>query len=210
MKKDLFKIENLFYRTTNSKRISKFCFQYEIFKKIKKIKGSIIDYGVLNGSSLFRFAIFSEIESCNKMIYGFDTFKKPKILDKDFSKKKFNQWYKSLSDRSTYKQLLTNIKKRKFNKIKLIKGHAEKTIPKFFEKSIKISLINLDFDLYYPTKVALEKSWPMLSKKGIIILDNYKVFDGETKAVNEFLKENKLLKKLKKVKIYRTFYYLQK
>jgi hypothetical protein len=210
MKKDLFKIENLFYSTTNSKRISKFCFQYEIFKKIKKIKGSIIDYGVLNGSSLFRFAIFSEIEKCNKIIYGFDTFKKPKIHKKDLSKNKFNQWYKSLSDHSTYKQLLTNIKKRKLNKIKLIKGHAEKTIPKFFKKNIKISLINLDFDLYYPSKVALEKSWPMLSKNGIIILDNYKIFDGETKAVNEFLKKNKLSKKLKKVKIYRTFYYLQK
>ena len=34
----------------------------------------------------------------------------------------------------------------------------------------------------------------MLSKNGIIIFDNYKIFDGETKAVDEFLKRNKLLK----------------
>ncbi len=210
MSKNLFKIENLFYNTTNSKRLSKLFFQYEIFKKIRKVKGSIIDYGVLNGSSLFRFAIFSQIENCNKMIYGFDVFKKPEIFKKDPSKKKFNKWYKTLSYQLTYKQLLSNIKKRKFTKIKLIKGYAETTIPKFFEKKIKISLINLDFDLYYPSKIALEKSWPMLSKNGIIIFDNYKIFDGETKAVDEFLKRNKLLKKLKKKKIFRTFYYLQK
>ena len=74
----------------------------------------------------------------------------------------------------------------------------------------KISLINLDFDLYYPSKIALEKSWPKLSKNGIIIFDNYKIFDGETKAVDEFLKKNKIFKKLKKIKIFRTFYYLQK
>ena len=86
MNKNLFEIENLFYNTTNSKRLSKLCFQYEIFKKIKKVKKSKIDYGVLNGSSLFRFAIFSQIENCNKMIYGFDVFKKPKFLKRSIKK----------------------------------------------------------------------------------------------------------------------------
>ena len=28
-----------------------------------------------------------------------------------------------------------------------------------------------------------------MTKNGIILLDNYKVFDGETKAVNEFIKK---------------------
>ena len=109
------------------------------------------------------------------MIYGFDVFFRnlENFLKKDPSKKKFNKWYKTSSYQLTYKQLLSNIKKRKFTKIKPTKGYAETTIPKFFEKKIKISLIDLDFAVYNnPSEIALEKSWPMLSKNGIIIVDN--------------------------------------
>ena len=52
-----------------------------------------------------------------------------------------------------------------------------------------VSLINLDLDLYEPSKIVLESLYPRLSKNGIIILDNYKTFYGETKAVNEFCKK---------------------
>ena len=121
-----------------------------------------------------------------------------------------------------YRKILRFIGNSKFNNypkraidlskinLYLINNNFQQTKPINFKSNLITPLINLDFDLYYPSKVALEKSWPVLSKGGIIILDNYKIFDGETKAVNEFLKKNKLSKQLKKVKIYRTFYYLQK
>ena len=211
MSTDIFEIENNFYKTTNSKRISKFIFQYEIFKKIKNVKGDVIDFGVLNGSSIFRFAFFSEIENIKKKIYGFDLFKKPQIGKNDISKKHFEKWFNSVKYKMTYKNLISNIKKRKLDKfICLIKGDANKTVPNFFKKKRQISLINLDFDLYYPSKTALEHSWRSLKKNGIIILDNYKIFKGETKAVDEFIKKKKLKKKLKKIKIYRNFYYIKK
>ena len=47
-----------------------------------------------------------------------------------------------------------------------------------------------------------------MTKNGIILLDNYKVFDGETKAVNEFIKTKKI--KIYKRKFFRNFYYLKK
>ena len=47
-----------------------------------------------------------------------------------------------------------------------------------------------------------------MQQGAIILLDNYKVFKGETKAVNEFVKKNKLT--IYNFKLYRKFYYLKK
>ena len=70
-----------------------------------------------------------------------------------------------------------------------------KTIPEYVKKhpSMKISLLNLDVDLYEPTKIILENLFPKVVKGGIIILDDYNVFAGETKAVKEYFRDKKVL-----------------
>ena len=46
--------------------------------------------------------------------------------------------------------------------------------PKVLEKNkIKISLLHLDLDVFTATKFALEKLYPLVSKNGIILLDDY-------------------------------------
>ena len=59
-------------------------------------------------------------------------------------------------------------------------------------KKIKINFLNLDLDMYEPSKVALELLYPKLVKNGIILLDNFQSFFGETKAVKEFCKKKKI------------------
>jgi hypothetical protein len=49
-----------------------------------------------------------------------------------------------------------------------------------------ISLLNLDTDIYEPAVVILEHLWPRIVPGGILVLDDYAVFPGETKAVNDF------------------------
>ena len=66
----------------------------------------------------------------------------------------------------------------------------------------------LDLDLYEPTQYVLKNIWSQLSKNAIILLDNYNVFKGETKAVNEFTKKNKI--KIYKEKFYKNFSFLKK
>jgi hypothetical protein len=53
-------------------------------------------------------------------------------------------------------------------------------------------LLYLDFDIYKPTKVALEAFLPLLTKGGIVAFDefNYNKFSGETLAAKEILKIN--------------------
>jgi len=48
-------IENKFHENISLERLSKFLNHYELLKKTEKIRGTIIEFGVLKASSLIRF-----------------------------------------------------------------------------------------------------------------------------------------------------------
>ena len=77
------------------------------------------------------------------------------------------------------------------NKIQLIKGDANKTIPKYVEsnKHLIVSLLYLDFDIYEPTVTALNTLLPRIPKGGVIAFDevNNNQWPGETIALIEQL-----------------------
>ena len=51
---------------------------------------------------------------------------------------------------------------------------------------LKISLLNLDVDIYEPSVTVLEHLYPRIVEGGILILDDYGTFPGETKAVDDY------------------------
>ena len=197
-KKNSFEFENNFYFTCNNDRISKIIIQYELFLKTQKIKGDIVECGVFKGTSLIRFGIFRDIlKNKSKKLIGFDTFGKfPSAgFSKDFKKrKKFLE--QSGGESISKKQLLKILNEKKISKnIELVEGDIIKTLPKYVKKhpNMKISLLNLDVDLFEPTKIILENLFPKIVKGGIIILDDYNIFPGETKAVKEYFKDKKVI-----------------
>ena len=186
-KKNIFEIENYFFQNCDATRIPKFLIQYEIFKKTISLNGEILELGVYKGNSILRFATFKKIHCPHKSIYGFDTFDKfPKAKNKEdkIQRKKFilDAGINSISKNKLIKILK---KKNCDKKVKLISGNVMNTLPKFCQKNkkIKISFLNLDLDMYEPSKVALELLYPKLVKNGIILLDNFQSFFGETKSV---------------------------
>jgi hypothetical protein len=78
-----------------------------------------------------------------------------------------------------------------FEKVALIKGDAVQTIPRFVtdEPSVLISLLFLDFDLYEPTKVALQHFLPRMGRGAVLAFDeiNNRWWPGETTALLECL-----------------------
>ena len=74
--------------------------------------------------------------------------------------------------------------------LELVEGDICETIPKYIdiEPSLKISLLNLDPDIYEPSVTTLEYLWPRIVKGGILILDDYGKFTGETKAIDDYFK----------------------
>ena len=212
-KESFFNIENYFYKLAPFTRFEKFVTQLELFKKSIKVKGDIIEFGVYKGNSLIRLITFNKIyNKTKKKVFAFDVFSKFPVGNLKIDKKQRKNFVKVAGENSISINKLNNIlKKKKFKNYRLIKGDVLETLPFFLNKNkkLKISFINLDLDLYEPSLYVLEKFYPKLTKNGIIMLDNFGEFFGETKAVKEFTKRKKI--KIKKLIISKkVLFYIQK
>lgn len=192
------KIEN-FPKYVRRQNMTRFLALYEIFKRVIPIKGSIIECGVNHGFGIMTWAKLSSIlEPVNltRRIYGFDTFTGfPSISEKDRSPSSqhiktgdlyadsYDELYELLKIYDTTRFL------GHIPKVSLIKGDASETIPRFIEDNphVMVSLLFLDFDLYAPTKVALEHFLPRMPKGAIVAFDELDnpLWPGETQAMLE-------------------------
>ena len=179
--------------------INRFLALHEIFKLQMPIKGSIVECGVYSGSSLFSFAHFSGIyEPANyhREIIGFDTFEGfPGWSDKDEFEpsrgifKPEIDTFLELTNASTAFQKNHYIEGER--KIKLIQGNALETIPNFLKvnKHFIVSMLYMDFDLYEPTKVALQNFLPRMPKGALLVFDEIhnSHWPGETEALADVI-----------------------
>jgi O-methyltransferase len=67
------------------------------------------------------------------------------------------------------------------------KGWFQDTVPEISSRIKNIAILRLDGDWYYSTKVCIEHLFDKVSKGGIIIIDDYGLYEGCRKAVDEFL-----------------------
>jgi hypothetical protein len=203
---DSFEKLNNFAKYVPRQTLTKFFAKYEIFKKIIDVEGSIIECGVRNGGGLLAFsqmsAIFEPINYTRKIV-GFDTFSGfPSLSNKDrgstslhahkggFSTNSFDDIKKSIELYDENRVI------NEIPKVQLIKGDAVKTIPKYLKDNphTVVSLLYLDFDIYKPTKIALDNFVPRMPKGSIIAFDelNSEDWKGETIALLDSLKVNDL------------------
>jgi len=201
--KKSFEYENNFYLSCDITRISKILSHYELYKMSSDVPGSIVECGVFKGASLCRFATFRELfgNPFSKKIIAFDIFGKfPQTKfnqDKQFRKK----FISHAGNTSISKNQLLKVLKNKGlqRNVELVQGDITKTIPKYLKKhpELRISILNLDTDIYEPAVTILENLFPRISKGGILLLDDYGTFPGETIAVEEYFKGKKInIKKL--------------
>lgn len=188
-----------FAKYVRRQNLTKFLAQYEIFKLILDVKGSIVECGVNRGGSLMAWAKLGAIlEPVNltRRIYGFDTFQGfPSLSEKDLKAQganvKVGDLYADSYDE--LHELIAIYDSDRFlghvDKVHLIKGDANKTIPKFIDDNphVLVSLLFLDFDLYEPTCTAIEHFYPRIPKGGIIAFDELDnpLWPGETTAMLE-------------------------
>ena len=178
---------------------------YELFKRVLPIKGSVVECGVHRGFGLMAWANMSAVlEPANliRRIYGFDTFEGfPSVADKDkthLAEVGEGGLYADSHEELT--ELVSIYDANRFlghvNKVKLIKGDAVETIPAFLRElpHLVVSLLFLDFDLYDPTKAAIEHFFPRIPKGGIIAFDELDnpLWPGETQALLDTVGINRL------------------
>jgi hypothetical protein len=181
--------------------ISRFLCRFEIFKRQLHVKGSIVECGVHHGGGLMTWAHFSatlEPYNYHRKIIGFDTFEGfPSVAPQDGTNPHarvgaFSEPYDigaELSDSIAEfdGNRFLNVKQ----KVELVKGDANETIPRYLadNQHLLISLLYMDFDVYGPTVAALTQLLPRIPKGGIVAFDevNNPDWPGETLALLEKL-----------------------
>jgi hypothetical protein len=166
---------------------------YEIMKQSIDLPGHIIEFGCWKGNNLIFMAKVLQLLQPNtyKHIYGFDSFeglqtfsaednKNPELIGKYKGNEETIRAVIDLFDMGEW--------------VHLVKGDALKTIPQF-EKDfphVMFSLAYIDFDLYEPSKTALEFIKKRIVPGGIIVFDEAltHLWPGEGRALVEFLNEH--------------------
>jgi len=179
--------------------LSLFLAKNELFQHILKIHGHIIECGVHLGGGFTTWGQLSAIyEPYNhiRRIVGFDTFTGfVKIDDKDKADAPDFVVEGGL-ETNAENDLRECINLYDLNRpighiprLELVVGDALETIPKYIKenKHLVVAMLYLDFDLYKPTKVAIENFLPRMPKGSIIVFDelNQPSWPGETQALME-------------------------
>jgi len=198
------KLEN-FPKYVRRQHLKRFLALYEIFKLVMPVKGSVVECGVFKGFGVMTWAKLTamlEPENLTRRIYGFDSFEGfPSVDEKDANPVAMpEQGALSTDSFSELKALIQEYDRDRFlghiDKVHLIRGNATQTIPQFIagHAHLVVSLLFLDFDLYEPTKAAIENFVPRMPKGAVIAFDELDnpMWPGEAQALLESIGINRL------------------
>ena len=163
------------------------------------VPGDFVECGVWRGGSALLMAeILHQRNIRDKKIYLYDTFEgmsEPTdkdidlrgqgagfLLEKNKSNKETSVWCLAGIEDVTNNMRLSNFP---IEKIILVKGKVEDTIPHTGPQN-GIAILRLDTDWYESTRHELLHLYPMLSSKGVLIIDDYGHWQGCRKAVDEY------------------------
>ncbi len=186
---------------TTPPRIAALCDAVEYIVR-GRVDGDIVECGVWRGGSMMAAAItLVRLGSTDHKLLLFDTFSgmpAPTGADVDSAydgyslerrwrrkqRGSVNSWsYASVED--VREALLST--GYPAERVALVKGRVENTIPASAPKSI--SLLRLDTDWYESTRHELEHLYPRLVPGGILIVDDYGHYEGVRRAVEEYFAE---------------------
>ncbi len=191
--------ENDFYLSSQPSRLIKPLIHYELYKQTIGIPGAFAEFGLFKGTSFIRFITYrSLLETVHaRKFFGFDVFDRFPAAELQGDKQLLEKYLQNAGDQSISKDQLSEVlsHKRLNENVDLIEGDISETVPEFIKRNpgTRFSLIHLDVDLYKPSVVVLENLYPLLSKGGILILDDYAIWEGETKAVDEYFQNKHIL-----------------
>ena len=207
--KNIWNVENDFFHRCDNSRIAKILAYYKLFNIAKKTNGDFVICGVFKGVSTIEFSTFIKLfEKNQRRVIVFDQFKYfPKNNEDPKSNLIIKQMGKKTISSTNLKNILT--KKKIFN-VEIVDGKIPNSIFKFFKNNltIKISLLIMDIDIYDRNFKSLDFIYPLIVDGGIIIFNDYGVFDYESSKINNFLKEHNL--RIKNLKFSKTPYYVIK
>jgi len=154
-----------------------------LVKFVSQIKeGKMVELGVAKGGVL---ALCSRANP-NLEVIAMDSWEKmPSITKEDQQEHKKYEGVAWASKEDVIKTYC--ILRAPQEKLTLIKGYFEDTIPKNLDKLNNITILRIDCDWYVAVKYVLEQLYSKVIIGGLVIIDDYHWNIGCKKAVDEFL-----------------------
>jgi hypothetical protein len=165
----------------------------------QKIEGDFVECGVWRGGNAMVAAELFKLYGVAKKVWLFDTFKgmtaptdadvtaaSTKSTKEQFAREQrdtHNAWcYASLGD------VRSNFEKRGLlsDNVIFVEGDVCQTLTDTARIPTSICVLRLDTDWYESTKKELEVLYPMLSRNGCLIIDDYGYWAGSKKATDEY------------------------
>ena len=155
-----------------------------------------MEFGVFKGTSLIRLAAFRNLleNDFSRKIIGFDAFGKFPVegltlnSDKDFVK-----YFEEIGGEGLSVDIMEKLIERKgFRNVELYAGNVFETLPAYLieNPALRISILHLDLDVMEPTEFVLDLLYSRLVPQGIVIFDDYSTVEGESIAVDSFIKKH--------------------
>lgn len=174
-----------------------------LFRRTIEVPGDVVELGVFRGAGLFTWANLLEtwsVANRTKTVWGFENWTgfggfSPEDGPAVEAAHKVEGGFSPAAYRDELLSAIEIFDSDRFipqkPRIRLVDGDIEETVPRFVRDNpgVRLSLVHFDCDLYAPTRVALAHFWPILSRGGLFLFDEYGIPDwaGETRAVDEFL-----------------------
>ncbi|GAB7021527.1 TylF/MycF/NovP-related O-methyltransferase [Salidesulfovibrio brasiliensis] len=209
--------ENAYFLTAPAQRMGKLLAHYELFRRTVDVDGDVVEAGVFKGASLSRFAKFRTLLCPEKRVLGFDIFGRFPRPDEEAVHGDLDALDTFVDSAGEYS--ISRDKLQRFLKaagcgdnVELIKGDVIETLPRFAKDNPgwRISIANIDVDLYQPTMTALHVFYDHLTLGGILLLDDYNGFPGATSAIDEFIAERGIAGQLHRTESSPALHYIMK
>ncbi len=167
------------------------------------IEGSVVECGVWKGGSSMIMAYnLIRHRSVERELFLYDTYEgMPEPSEKDVDVKGqmgIKNWLKN-KDQGINQWCYAPLEEVKKNllstgypedKIHFIKGKVEETIPGVIPAGIAV--LRLDTDWYESSYHEIKHLFPLLSKNGMLILDDYGHWQGQKEAINKYFDEQQI------------------
>lgn len=176
-----------------------------------KIDGDFVECGVWRGGSMMTAMLtLLNLGDTSRHFYLFDTFEgMTPPTDKDMDRNGTSAT--ALLNSSEKKEgpscwciaNLEDVRNNVFStgypkdKIHFIKGRVEDTLPSLMPKNI--ALLRLDTDWYESTRHELVHLYPILCRRGVLIIDDYGHWQGARRAVDEYFEAQEFMPLLNKL-----------
>jgi len=155
-----------------------------------RIPGDFVECGVNAGFLSSAILSYLDWNNLGKRFYLVDTFEGPVL--RQFSREEIESGRGDVARQAlssgAYVTDIERVRRNyaEWNRIEVVQGCVPEVLPAI-HTSNRIAFLHLDMNCAFPEAAALEYFWPLMSRGGIVLFDDYAYFgcEGQAKAIDE-------------------------